>query len=264
MLITRVLSALVMLPVALALVLFAPELTLLLVTAAIFLAGAWEWGRFLRPAGPLARAGYVLALGLLMAAVWWGWAVAGQGERLMQLAAVFWLLVFALLASSRFPTGRVAAAVAGALTLVPGWLALNLLAVERGRWLLLLALFLVWAADVGAYFAGKGLGRHKLAPIISPKKTWEGVAGGALLALAVAAVGAQLLEQPVTIGWLLAALVAALISICGDLQVSAFKRGCQLKDSGDLIPGHGGILDRADSITAALPVFAVALTLAGY
>jgi len=117
---------------------------------------------------------------------------------------------------------------------------------------------LVWAADVGAYFVGKRFGVRKLAPAVSPGKTWAGVGGGVVLALLVAAVGANLFELPV-ISFLVLCLYAALISVVGDLTVSMFKRGQGLKDSGRLLPGHGGLLDRIDSLLAASPVLVLGL-----
>jgi phosphatidate cytidylyltransferase len=123
---------------------------------------------------------------------------------------------------------------------------------------LIFTLLIVWAADAGAYFAGKKFGRVKLAPAISPGKTWEGVVGGLLLVAALAAVIA--VWQGVSIGVLLPfCLAVAAISIVGDLTVSMFKRTAGVKDSGSLFPGHGGVLDRVDSVAAAAPLFALGL-----
>jgi phosphatidate cytidylyltransferase len=119
----------------------------------------------------------------------------------------------------------------------------------------------VWAADIGAYFVGRLLGRHKLAPKVSPGKTWEGVAGGMAGSLAVGVAGAYWFGIPAI---LLAplAVVCGLVSVIGDLTVSVFKRNAKLKDSGWLLPGHGGVLDRIDSLTAAGPWLALGLQLA--
>jgi len=114
-------------------------------------------------------------------------------------------------------------------------------------------LLLVWSADTGAYFAGKAFGRRRLAPQISPGKTWEGVAGGLVLSAAAAAASAQWLDQPVG-PLVVVSLVVAVFSIVGDLTESLFKRFAGVKDSGQLIPGHGGLMDRLDSITAAAPL----------
>ena len=121
-------------------------------------------------------------------------------------------------------------------------------------------MFVVWGADTGAYFAGRAFGRHKLAPRVSPGKTWEGVAGGAVLALLVAWVGTIWLE-PVGgyAAFLVLVLLTVMISILGDLMESLFKRVADLKDSGGLLPGHGGVMDRIDSMTAAGPFFVLGL-----
>ena len=136
---------------------------------------------------------------------------------------------------------------------------------QQGGWVLMYLLSLVWVADVGAYFAGKKFGRHKLAPSISPGKTWEGVAGGLLLNLVWINLVYQLSQ-----GWgmdyawfLMIGLITAAMSIAGDLFVSVLKREAGVKDSGRLLPGHGGVLDRIDSVIAASPVFLTGLYFSG-
>jgi len=121
---------------------------------------------------------------------------------------------------------------------------------------LLFALLIVWAADAGAYFAGKVFGRVKLAPSISPGKTWEGVFGGLLIVAALAVAAAYWTDIRLAV-LLPFCLAVAVLSIVGDLTVSMFKRTAGLKDSGTLFPGHGGILDRIDSVAAAAPLFAL-------
>ena len=120
------------------------------------------------------------------------------------------------------------------------------------------ALLIVWAADMGAYFVGKGFGKVKLAPQISPGKTWEGVLGGLCAVMVLAAIGAQVFATDIAV-LLPFCLAIAMISIVGDLTESMFKRNAGVKDSGSLFPGHGGVLDRIDSVTAAAPLFALAL-----
>lgn len=125
---------------------------------------------------------------------------------------------------------------------------------------------LVWVADIGAYFSGKRFGKRKLAPHVSPGKSWEGLIGGLLLSLLLTVVVG--LYRDWSFGEFLLALPAAalvvLISVVGDLTESMFKRQSGIKDSSNLLPGHGGVLDRIDSLTAAVPVFAVLLWLAGW
>ncbi len=131
-----------------------------------------------------------------------------------------------------------------------------------GPWYLTWLLLVIWCADIGAYFAGRALGRHKLAAKISPGKTWEGVVGGMLLALAAAALLRQLpmLAGAPTLVWMLGlALLLAAISVFGDLFESLLKRSCGVKDSGGLLPGHGGVLDRVDALLAAAPLAALVL-----
>jgi len=130
---------------------------------------------------------------------------------------------------------------------------------QGAEWTLFL-LFLVWAADTGAFIAGKALGRHKLAPRVSPGKTWEGAAGGLVLGGLFAWLAAGWFVQPV-VSFVAVSLVVVIFSIIGDLTESMLKRYAGLKDSGQLIPGHGGIMDRMDSITAAAPVLMLGLGL---
>ena len=158
------------------------------------------------------------------------------------------------------PSAFILAAVAGPLALVPTWLALTRMAENwpHGRTWTLFVLLLAFAADIGAFFAGRSFGRVKLAPRVSPGKTWEGVIGGMLLSLAVAWGGAAWFGMP-ALRFLPLCLLAAAFSVVGDLTESLFKRASGLKDSGTLIPGHGGVLDRIDSTLAATPVLVTGL-----
>jgi phosphatidate cytidylyltransferase len=150
----------------------------------------------------------------------------------------------------------------GLLILLPAWQGLILIKQwPLGNWLILAVMVLVWGADIGAYFSGKAFGKRKLAPKVSPGKSWEGVYGGLAASLLITAI------VGVTRGWsgsqfvfgLLGAAVVVFISVVGDLTESMFKRQSGIKDSSNLLPGHGGVLDRIDSLTAAIPVFAVLL-----
>ena len=147
------------------------------------------------------------------------------------------------------------------MVLVPAWAALDQLYMQMPN-LLLFALLIVWVADIGAYFVGRGFGRVKLAPEVSPGKTWEGVLGGLAAVTVLAALGSRLLDIEIAVLVPLA-LAMAMLSIVGDLTVSMFKRAAGVKDSGTLFPGHGGVLDRIDSVTAAAPLFALALAWIG-
>ena len=260
----RVLTALVLIA-ALAVVLFAlpPAATLALVVVAI-LVGGWEWSAFVAPTRPALRAAFVALLALGIAAAW---PLSGSRSGMLALlvvAGLWWLLAVFWVLRGPQRVGAVLAAVAGIASLVPVAVALGRLRLEpgQGAWVLLFALLVIMAADVGAYFAGHRFGRIKLAPSVSPGKTWEGVIGGLLFSLIIATVGARLLGWPVAVVAPLA-VGAAAFSVVGDLMESLMKRHSGLKDSGHLFPGHGGILDRFDSLTAGVPILTLGLLQAG-
>jgi phosphatidate cytidylyltransferase len=167
-------------------------------------------------------------------------------------------LAWLVLAPQR--VGPASAAAAGILALVPAGVALMQLRFDaaRGAELTLFAVLLIVAADLGAFFAGRAFGRIKLAPRVSPGKTWEGVFGGLLLTLAVGALGALWFDIPV-LRMLPVCLAVAAYSVVGDLTESMLKRHSGIKDSGSLFPGHGGMLDRIDSICAGAPVLVLGL-----
>jgi phosphatidate cytidylyltransferase len=264
---TRIVAASVMLPIAVAVVLILPTSWLAAVLASLLVAALWEWTELAGLRDRLPRVLYLLANALLMAAVVWG---AGRGlftlKLLSLIGAAWWLLVLLWLARFDFaasdtPSNRALKLLAGSLSAIPAWAALCWLHADpaRGPGWALFAVALVWAADSGAYFVGVRYGRRKLAPRISPGKSWEGLLGGLACSLLLAAVAWPLLG----LGWTslpalgLLTLLTALISVAGDLFESLLKRHAGAKDSSDLIPGHGGLLDRLDSLLAALPVFVV-------
>lgn len=255
----RVITAVIALAV-LALVLFAlPSFYAELVIALVILAAAWEWSGFLNAKSPATRIFYVVFIAALMAAVGTVWP--DGVERVLQVAVVWWLL--ALVWAFLFPTAIPVFVrwICGALVLVPLWAALVLL-YQATPSLLLFVLLIVWAADIGAYFAGKQFGRVKLAPGISPGKTWEGVIGGMVLVVLLALGRSIWFETDLAV-IIPFCLGIAGVSIVGDLTVSMFKRTAGLKDSGALFPGHGGVLDRIDSVAAAAPLFALGLSWTG-
>ena len=258
MLKTRVATALVMLAVLLGVLFRLPTGAGRGLFAVLVLLGAWEWARFAGLRALLPRLSYVLAVAALCALAWRLSEARGQWLALMAGAAAWWLLAFGWLALRPAAVNRALAGAAGLLVLVPAWLGLARLlgvaAPPRGAALVLFMLVLVWAADIGAYFAGRRFGRVALAPQVSPHKTWEGVLGGLCASLLVALAAASWLEVPAVA---LAALCLAVVlaSVVGDLTESMFKRFAGLKDSGSVLPGHGGVLDRIDSITAAVPFY---------
>jgi len=132
---------------------------------------------------------------------------------------------------------------------------IHLYYLPQGKGLLVYLLFLIWASDIGAYLSGKRLGKHKLIPQVSPGKSWEGVLGGIVLAMIIAWLGFCYFNPNAKLYWFVLSLCTVIISIFGDLFISILKRRCHLKDTGTIIPGHGGILDRLDSLIAAVPLF---------
>lgn len=264
----RIITALILLPIALGGFFLLDGGDFALFIGAIVTLGAWEWARLSGLVAQSLRITYAAVVaGLLMllhlmpdlapwvlgaSVLWWGVAT--------------WL-VLTYPASSELWASAACKLLIGLLILLPAWQGLILLKHwPLGNGLIMSVMLLVWAADIGAYFSGKAFGKRKLAPQVSPGKSWEGVYGGVALSLAItAAVGvnrgwsvAELL-----LGLLGAALVVA-VSVVGDLTESMFKRRAGLKDSSNLLPGHGGVLDRIDSLTAAIPLFAVLLWAANW
>lgn len=265
MLIQRIITGLLLVLALLALILWAPELWFQLVIAGVLLLAAWEWAQLAGVNAGMGRLLYSLSLAPLL---WLALNYLDYFPWLAALSLAWWLL--ATLLVSLYPRYQARWAhpalllLAGYLVLVPGWQALLFLKAQyHGAFLLLLMLALIAMTDIGAYFSGRLLGRHKLAPQVSPNKTWEGFWGGwlccILLMLAVLAIhGGDLgVSWPAAPLFLLAVGMMAVLGVIGDLLESMLKRRVAIKDSGNLLPGHGGILDRIDSITAAAPAFAL-------
>lgn len=199
--------------------------------------------------GQLSEANYLL---MLMACIWWGISsflvlIYPRGNRVWQHQPMV-------------------KSIFGYLTLVPAWLALltirewhYLFDKNDGAWLALFVFGIVWSADIGAYFAGKRFGSHKLMPNVSPGKTIEGFVGGmiAVIALAVLVLWGREINLSDWLVLITCCVVIGVISAFGDLSESMLKRDAGIKDSGNILPGHGGLLDRIDSLTAAMPVFLV-------
>ncbi|MDO4708219.1 MAG: phosphatidate cytidylyltransferase [Pseudomonadota bacterium] len=284
---TRILAALVMAPLAIAAILFLPTPWMMLLAALVFLGGLWEWFKLADVDDTLTRSFLIAANLLLMVMIVWA-SHTEQGGTMalfhltMLLGVGWWWLAVLWLRYSSFAArpsklARAVKLLAGTLAVVPAWCALVVIhgnpdettligPIPRNHLWLLTALAIIWMADSGAYFAGRRFGRRKLAPVISPNKTVEGLLGG-LIAAVLAGVVFGLFAgiTPEQLPWLaLAALLTALASVVGDLFESLLKRQAGVKDSGALIPGHGGVLDRIDSVLAALPVFALAKASFGF
>ena len=260
----RIVTAAVLTAALLVVVLLLPKWVTAVVLTLLVLAGGWEWSGFLRLSGSLPRWAYVAFLALMMFLIWQA-TESSAGRNIVLAATVAWWL--AALAWIVFAPQRVApwsAALAGLLALVPAWVALLRLLYDlsRGPEWTLFTLFLVFAADIGAFFAGRRFGRLRLAPSVSPGKTWEGVLGGAAASVLVAVLGADWFGVPLR-SFLPLCLAAVGFSIVGDLTESLLKRFAGVKDSGTLFPGHGGVMDRIDSVTSAAPVLLFGLVVLG-
>jgi phosphatidate cytidylyltransferase len=269
MLKTRVITALVLLAFLLPSLFLLPQTYWACLVALFVGVGAWEWGALLRWQATARR-----IFGLVAALVCVGIAVAfpavigaTPGANLAPawvmmaygLAALFWFLLVPFWMRAKWSLGSGLAGVfVGVLVLLPTWLALVQLRV-LGPAVLLSILAVVWVADIAAYFAGRKFGKHKLAPAISPGKTWEGVAG-ALIGVIIYGLLMRFLHglaHPALTLWLIALLVVTAVSVIGDLFESMLKRQAGIKDSSNVLPGHGGVLDRIDSLTSTLPIVAL-------
>ena len=264
MLKTRVITAL-LLVAALALILFAlPPLAAGLAFAGIAALAGWEWGALMKQDQPT-RVMFAFVLLLFC----WQLTVAAPEllPLLLGLSVAFWILVVPLWLRFKWTlAGNDAFGyLIGALVILPTWAAMVALHAVS-VWLLLAAMALVWVADISAYFAGRAFGKHKLAPAISPGKTWEGVAGAVVgvfayggCVLGLSALGGRLqFSVPVLV---LMLILLTAVSVIGDLFESLLKRQAGIKDSSGLLPGHGGVLDRIDALTSTLPLAALILHL---
>ncbi len=223
------------------------------------LVAVYEWAKL---AGVASRAGLVVYAAVISALLAALWLLPELWPAALIVAAGFWVAALGVAgfypASARILGLTPVLLGAGVIAIAGAWLALVKLktAPGDGAGLVIWLLAAVAAADIGAYFAGRRLGRRQLAPRVSPGKTWEGAMGGALATLAWGLGGAWYFAGPWPT-WLAVAALVVLAAVAGDLFESALKRARGVKDSGALLPGHGGVLDRIDSVLAAAPVFAL-------
>ena len=260
MLAQRVVTAIGLVAFLASVLLLLPPMYAVAALAVMILAGAWEWAALAALKSTPARIAYVGACAIAMAGLW----RAGQGlasfESVLIVVMLGWVPLFGWIALFPGRSNRLLSAVAGIWALAPTWLALArlYLQADNGFELVVFVLVLAWAADIGAYFAGRYFGRLRLAPLVSPNKTWEGVLGGLAAGTVVATAGMAWFELP-PLAFLSLCIAAVLVSVVGDLVESMFKRQRGVKDSGSLLPGHGGVLDRIDSLTSSVPLLALGL-----
>ena len=259
----RIITALVLAPLALAGVFLLPLSGFALFVTVVISLSAWEWANLSGCQGKLVQGFYAVFVGICC-----GLSLYIPSLWLLWLAALWWFTALILVkqypASEKVLSYRLVRLLAGLFTLVPPWFGMyQLKLMNDGALLILTLLVIVWAADCGAYFAGKRFGRVKLIERVSPKKTLEGMVGGVLFAVLVVSLVTLLSNVSFFQGVSLLAVtvITVLVSVLGDLWESVLKRGRGLKDSGSLLPGHGGVLDRIDSLTAAIPIFTLYVVL---
>lgn len=278
MLKARVLTAIALLAIFLPVLWFAPLIWLGVLIAIVITLAAWEWWRLLFPHNPKRAVSYA-GLCLLSLSIWFMYAGMQAIQILLWLTLAFWILVVPILMSRALNLNmqfwRWPLAVAGLFILPACWFALmHLRAISMT--LFLSVLVLVWAADIGAYFAGKAFGKHKLAIRLSPGKSIEGAIGGCLLVISIAILGASyfseyelfqnnffdLIKSKLGWSWMISlTFLSVVMSIQGDLFESQLKRIAGVKDSSALLPGHGGFLDRIDALLPVLPLAGLIVTL---
>ncbi|GAB3022132.1 phosphatidate cytidylyltransferase [Bowmanella dokdonensis] len=280
----RIITALILAPLALGAILFLPLESFELCIGLIIGLGAWEWSKLMGLSQRLHKALYT-ALALLICALLAFWVptelIWYQGQlnnvylSVLALAALWWVVSLLMILAyprytSRWRNSIRLRGLFGLLTLIPTWVAIVTLRTQLydvddlyGASLIFYVLGIVWAADIGAFFVGVKFGRHKLRPNVSPGKTLEGLLGGIAASSAIIGFAALHYQVNASMIWthILIGGVTVGVSALGDLNESMFKRCAGCKDSGTLLPGHGGILDRIDSLTAAFPIFALCYVL---
>lgn len=264
----RIITALVIAPVSIACVFFLPYFGFAVFVAAVLTVSAWEWANLAGYDGAM-RYVYATLIAALMAI-----AVFLPPMPVLAVALAWWIL--AVLLVVRYPgledrwASRPMRSLIGIIALVPGFVSLlELKQMPDANFLILLLFFLIWGADIGAYFSGKAFGKAKLMPRVSPGKSWAGFWGGMATSVVIAVGMSLWLGKPAltsTAGLVFVAicLTVAVISVFGDLTLSMFKRHRGIKDSSSLLPGHGGFLDRLDSLMAAGPTFALLMLIYGW
>lgn len=269
---TRIITIFTLLPILLAMVFFMPYQAFMAFVGAVIVLCSWEWTKLIKFGSQRSVIAYMLSVVAALAVVAWLDQHCPQYlSYLLYVGLLWWLLctVWVMVYPRGFRTQGITKGlgmVYGWLILIPAWYAVSLLMRQHQHFewmaqggLLVFVLFMIWAVDTGAYLGGKAFGKmnwvgaRKLSPSISPNKTWAGVMGGVTLSLLTTAIGLRIFSGSFehVQWWLLISIVVCPISIVGDLTQSMFKRQANVKDTGNLLPGHGGMLDRLDSVLAA-------------
>ncbi len=284
----RIITALILAPLAISAIFYMSLENFSIFIMAVMAIGAWEWGPLMGFENKRRRLAFVITTVSLISCIWYYhplialWSETGQLQTVIQyilwLSVAWWglsaTLTFLYPRYSKFwSSHRSVRGVFGWLTLVPTWLAFVVLRSNdyandpyHGAQLIMFLFLMVWSADVGAYFVGKSIGKNKLMPNVSPGKTMEGFIGGVIFACILVAIAGYILAWQAQQFLLVLAVTCLIttISVLGDLNESMFKRQAGIKDSGSILPGHGGILDRIDSLTATAPIYALCYAFLGW
>jgi len=284
----RIITAITLAPLAIAAIFYMSLENFSFFIMAIMAIGAWEWGPLMGFAQKRLRVAFALTTVMLISLIWYFFPLSSLWSSSFELQldihyvlwiAVAWWFLSATLtflyprASSFWSSHRSIRGIFGWLTLVPTWLAFVVLRSHdyandsyHGAQLIMFLFLMVWSADIGAYFVGKAIGKHKLMPNVSPGKTMEGFIGGVVFACILISVAGYSLEwnQQQLLLVIGITVMITTISVLGDLNESMFKRQAGIKDSGSILPGHGGILDRIDSLTATAPIYALCYAYLGW
>ncbi|AWS50829.1 MULTISPECIES: phosphatidate cytidylyltransferase [Providencia] len=270
----RLLTAIVLIPIVIAALFLLSPANFGLVVIAVCALGAWEWAQFVGWHSQAKRVGLAVVFAAILLAMQFSISNINQfSSEPMVLyglwaGLIWWVIAIILVvtypASASWGKSAIIRLLFGVLTIIPfycGMMVLRTVGYQSdtffGAWWLLYVMLLVWGADSGAYAFGRTIGRNKMAPKVSPGKTWEGLVGGLITAGIISWLFSAFAPIPVMPDYLLVtSIIVVVVSVFGDLTESMFKRQSGIKDSSHLIPGHGGILDRIDSLTAAIPVFA--------
>jgi phosphatidate cytidylyltransferase len=256
----RIITAIILIPIFLFLLFTLTPPWFLFLMSLVTVGAAWEWTNLMQLQTLVARLIYVfLMVFMLMGAIF------VPVPLMLMVAVIGWVIAIPFIflyprLNYCWNKGVIIRGLLGFFVLIPCWAALNFIRNQRdGIWALLFLFVLIWSADSAAYFVGRKWGRIKLAPAVSPGKTWEGFAGAIVFSaiLVLAVLWMTQAPQSTWVPGVVLSLITVMFSVLGDLFESMLKREASLKDSGKLLPGHGGLLDRIDSLTAAAPLFAL-------